>query len=497
MLKELRTKMKINSKWFLVIIIAVGIFLRLHNGAELFNYNHDQDLAGWVIKDVLINHHLRLIGQLTSTPGVFIGAFFYYLLIPFYLVFRMDPIGGIYLVALIGAFAVWSCFYVFSKMFNEKVGLISALIYALSPYIVFNDREVVPTMPLMLWSIWFFYSLHLILKGDQKKGFLLAAILIAFIWHINLGLVILLPIYVVALILSKKKLDFKVFLLSTAILIVLSAPLIFFEARHGFSQTKAIFLSTTQGQGDILRGTAKAAKIFDVVVKDVTNLIWGYPAGIPNSLAFWLVSAASLVVFLKGKIKKDIFYIMTLWFGITVGFFTLYSKTVSEYYLNSLTIVWVAVSAIILENIIESKKFKYVGYLLLVGFSVLSFYRFFTYHANRQGYVERKEVIAYIKADALSRGFPCVSISYITSPGYNLGYRYFIWLDSLKTKEISTKVPVYSVVFPLSGVDKSDKYFGSLGVINPDYSRYNEKTINESCQGYDFNLTDSMFGYTQ
>jgi hypothetical protein len=106
-------------------------------------------------------------------------------------------------------------------------------------------------------------------------------------------------------------------------------------------------------------------------------------------------------------------------------------------------------------------------------------------------------VIAFIKSDAVVHGYPCVAISYITDPGYNLGYRYFVWMDNIKTKAPSSNAPVYTIVFPLSRVDKLDITFGALGVINPDYSRYNKKGIERSCQGDNENLTGSMFGYTQ
>ena len=69
----------VENNWILILIAAIGLFLRLYKGREMFMYNHDQDLAGWIIKDVIVNHHFRLIGQLTSTPGIFIGPYFYYL----------------------------------------------------------------------------------------------------------------------------------------------------------------------------------------------------------------------------------------------------------------------------------------------------------------------------------------------------------------------------------------------------------------------------------
>ncbi len=483
--------------YLLGLIILAGAFFRIYNGAQLFDYTHDQDLAGWIIKDVVVNHHLRLIGQLTSTPGVFIGPIFYYLLIPFYMAARMDPIGGIYLVLILGIFTIWSVYFVFKEIFNKNVGLVGALIYAVSPYTVFNDKRVVPTMPLMLWSVWFFYSLHLIIKGDQKRGFVYAAILTALIWHINFGLAILLPLYLVAIFISKTKINLNSLLVGFVLTVVLSLPLILFEVRHGFSQTNAIFFSATKSQGDVIRGVAKVKKIYDVVTKDVASVVWGYPAGIPKPLAFWIVFGSSIILLLKGKVDKKIFSIMMLWFLATAGFFSVYSKPVSEYYLDSLTIVWIAFISLALGALIESKRLKFVALILMTAFFGYSAYRFFIYPINKSGYVERKAVVNFIKEDALAHNYPCTSISYITSPGNQLGYRYFFWLANMHVNEPKSGAPVYTIVFPLSMVDKFDKSFGALGLILPDYKKYNKKDIEKSCAGDNANVVNSMFGYTE
>lgn len=113
------------------------------------------------------------------------------------------------------------------------------------------------------------------------------------------------------------------------------------------------------------------------------------------------------------------------------------------------------------------------------------------------GYVERKAIVKYINEDAEAHGYPCISISYITNPGYNLGYRYFFYLDNMHVNDPKSGSPVYTIVFPLSLVDKFDKRFGVLGLILPDYIKYNKKDVDKSCQGENANLTDPMFGYTE
>ena len=55
----------IKSNWQIILIVVVGLFLRVYKYDQLFGYNHDNDLAGWIVKDIVVDKHLRLIGQET------------------------------------------------------------------------------------------------------------------------------------------------------------------------------------------------------------------------------------------------------------------------------------------------------------------------------------------------------------------------------------------------------------------------------------------------
>ena len=179
----------LKKNWLIILIVVFGLSLRLYRVVPRFTYSHDQDLIGWFIRDVL-SGHLRLVGQETSVPGVFIGPVFYYLLIPFYLLFGLSPVGGQAFVLVLSILTIISIYFVFEKIFNRKFGLIGAFVYSVSFYFVLNNVEVVPTMPISLWSIWFLYSLFLLLKG-KKFGYVLSFGLIAFAWSISFVLVLL------------------------------------------------------------------------------------------------------------------------------------------------------------------------------------------------------------------------------------------------------------------------------------------------------------------
>ncbi len=484
------------SNKYLIAIIFLGLILRLFKVIELFMYSHDNDLAGWFVKDIVINHHLRLIGQETSTQGIFIGPIFYYLLVPFYLVSNMDPIGGIFLVLVLGLFTIYSFYFVFAKVFNKNVGLVASLIYAISFYTVANDHEVVPTMPVILWTVWFFYSLFLILKSKQKQGFLLLGFLLGIVWHLNMALILLTPLVIVSLFLSKSKLVFKSVFNGILAFIFMSIPLALFEIRHNFSQTKSLFVSLSTNQHDALTGFDKVKRVFYLAAKDLNGLLWGSSIKINFELTLFILLSLGLILLIKTSYKKLILILLG-WFLLYFLFFSLYSKVVSEYYLNGLITFYIGILAISISYISLQKYGKLLSIFIIAIFSIWNINRIITQPLNKTGYIERKAVIEEIKRDSTERGFSCVSISYITDPGYDLGYRYFIWRSNLKTKKISNVVPVYSIVFPMKPVFKTDKSFGGIGLIYPNYQILNKDSIEKNCEGSDYTLENPMFGFTQ
>jgi uncharacterized membrane protein len=494
---KLKIKKFIARNYLFLIILGLGLFLKSYKPLQLFIYSHDQDLAGWMIKDILVNKHLRLIGQETSTQGVFIGPLFYYLLIPFYLLFNMDPAGGVLMVTLLGAFGIWSFYFVFLKIFNKPTGLIASLVYATSFYTVLTDREVVPTTPVIMWTVWFLYSLHLVLKGEQKKGFILGGVLLGLVWNFNLALAIIAPLVLIAYFLGRKKLNINAVILGAISLMATSAPLILFELRHGFSQTKAILSSLATGQGGLFGFLTKLYRANILISKNTAGLLWGSVINIEHKWALYLLIGLLFFLAIKKLIKKEMAMLWSVWLAIYAMFFSLNSIILSEYYFNGMTVIWIGIVSVTISSLFNEERFKKLSILLIILFLAINLYRFFSINISSNGYIEKKQLVTYIKEDALAHNYPCVAVSYITKPGFNFGYRYFFWQEDMHVNNPDSGSPVYSIVFPHGLVDRIDKSFGSLGLILPDYKRYTEEEIEISCSGENSNLTNPMFGYTE
>jgi hypothetical protein len=129
----------------LCAIVIIGLFFRLYQSYNWMLYGHDQDLAAWIVKDITVGHHFRLVGQETSINGLFIGGMYYYSQIPFFLLFNMHPYGTMPFPILIALLTIFSLYFVNTKLFNSKVGLLSAFFYAISINHSLLDRWSVPT----------------------------------------------------------------------------------------------------------------------------------------------------------------------------------------------------------------------------------------------------------------------------------------------------------------------------------------------------------------
>lgn len=466
------------NKVLIFLVLILGLLTRSYQFRDRASYTHDNDLAGWVVKDIAVDKHLRLIGQLTSSPGIYIGGLFYYLQVPFYRMANMDPIGGVWLSITIGLLGVASMWYV--------GGFIPSLIYAISFLISNTEREVVPTTPVFLWSIWFYYTFVQLWKGN-KKWLYAAAILISLIWHFNLALILGVPLLLLAFIKNIKTYNLRDILLPLLLCLVLNLPLLVFEYRHGFTQTKALIgtLTTVGGKSSYTDRFGKFTQTIRYTLRNANRLF------VDDSIKInpWVIPTIILGGILLFSAWR---WLVVGWMVLYIAFFSLHPLPLSEYYLNGMTIVWVLGAGWLLAKLPRS-----VSAIILTLFLYHNLDRLFSYQTNHAGYIERKAIVNYIKEDAAKFNYPCIAVSYITSPGNNFGYRYWFWWYGLKTMRPDSLAPVYTIVFPHSYVNRMDKTFGSLGLILPDYSRYTKESIAKSCAIPDQNLSESMFGFTK
>lgn len=454
------------SRIFLIAIFILGMFMRTYQLVARYGYDHDGDLASWIIKDIVVDKHLRLVGQLTSASGIYIGPLFYYALIPFYFLTRMDPVGGLGFSVIIGTASLFSLYYVVNKLHGRKTAMTTTLFYAGSYILASTDRAVVPTTPVMLWSIWFYYAV-------SAGNLYLSTFLLGLVWHINLALGLLSPLVFF------RKYSLKTWIIAGLIFIITSTPLITFEAKHDFIQTRSL-ISSFSTHGITPNYSKKFKQVILYSARNINNIV-----GLNNNYLLPAILLLGLLLHTRRRIFAG-------WILLYVIFFTFHPIILSEYYLNGLNILWLLAMGLII-----SRLPRFQAIVLLAVFIGLNLHLFLSSSGNGNGYVERKNLVTYITANAASQGFPCIAVSYMTSPGYDLGYRYLFWLKNLHVNHPDSGSPVYTIVFPHTLAGRLDATFGGLGVVLPDQNRYFTDQIKQSCSGANSNLTDPMFGFTK
>ena len=481
----------------LVIILLIALFFRTYKIIDRIEFAHDGDLYSWIVEDIAVNHHFRLIGQLTSAPGIFIGPIFYYTLVPFFILTHMDPIGSLIPVTILGLLTVFSYYFVLSKLFKKEVGLIAAFLYAVLLVTVNTDRWVVPTVTTSMWAIWYFYALMMISRGNFFILPLLG-VLIGFIWDIHIALIPTLIAVPFAILISRKSPKAREIVNFIIIFFITSLPLIAFELRHNFSQTLSLINNlTTPLPGPT--GFYKSKLVLDMVARNTNSLFFTPQSfNFTNNILFVLTILLSTLILVKTKlIRLKELLPLYVWIIGPIVFFSISSSPISEYYFANIGVLFIIFVSLFLCVIYKSSVVgKVIVLTILTIICLKNAYFLVNQSFYNKGYVEKKALVATIKKDAIEKQYPCVGITYITAPGENVGFRYFFYLNKIHLVHPSTDVPTYNIVIPDELSKEPEKKFGHIGLILP--NKVPQKEVYEkSCQIPNTNLTDSMFGYVE
>lgn len=486
-----------NPKVIALVIILLGVFLRTYKVAERFEWGHDADLFSWIVKDILVNHHIRLIGQLTSAPGIYIGGLFYYMLVPFYWAFNMNPLSALIPVSLLGIVTMILYFVIFSKLFNRTIGVFALFIDGILLYNVGVDRWVVPTVLTNLWTLLYFYSLIKIVRKDFSNLWLLG-VLLGLIWHVHIALIPTLIAVPVAFILSKKIPNFRSILTFLVGVFVGSFPFFLFEYKHHFSQTFSIIENFTVDHGGG-KGFSKLALNYIKISKTLVDYLFLPNGNIVDPKIFATLFLFSGLFLFKTKLislKENI--LLVSWFIGPLVFFSISSTIVSEYYFSSYYILYLVIAVFWLSSLFNKNKvLQKIIIFAFVFIAIKNVFYFITIEPYQNNYLQKKDIVDFITQDSKEKGYPCVAVSYITQPGNNVGFRYLFYLNNLHVNNVISGSPIYSIVIPSSWASNEISYqSGVIGVIPPKEIK-SKDLIEKSCSGQNSNLTDPMFGYSE
>ncbi len=235
--------------FLLLAVLFLGAFLRFYRIGELATFRGDQakELLGAA---EILGGHLTLIGIKTSLSEVRNGAVMYYLLAPFLLIFRFNPVAGGVLQLLLSLATVVTVFFLGKSLGGLRLGLLVAFLIATSALLVDYARQTMLAFyPLFFVSLSLFLLWRIIIHFSRLRVFLLG-LLLGFMLQVHYStLVPLLVAFAAPFIFLKRAKILDYFLFIILGFLVGFSPIIAFELRHEFFQTKML-LSFLEKSGE-------------------------------------------------------------------------------------------------------------------------------------------------------------------------------------------------------------------------------------------------------
>lgn len=436
----------LRKNFLILLILVLAAFMRLYHIGDYITFLGDEGRDVLVVKGIL-EGKLVFLGPRASAGDFFLGPLYYYMMAPFLLLWRFDPVGPAVMVALFGIATVYLVFLVGKEFFGRKAGYFAAALYAVSPLVLIYSRSSWNPNPVPFFTLLMLWVLYKGVRAYSWKLFFLAGILYGVLIQLHYIVVFLAVIIFLFLLLApiiEKKFSvsrlLKQFLLMGAGFLVALSPFLAFEIKNQFPNIKTIFgfmFSSTVTKEEV--GAPFMSIVQDVFVRVFARLIYRFPQVgdfehyTDSQLQIWQVVAiitALIALFLVYKAKNRVqMVLLGLWFILGVTLFGFYKKPIHDYYFSFLFPLPFLLFGNVLAQISKLKPKLISSSIVVFLFLGLVYFHIlgapFMKPANKQ-----KEQMKTIAEFVLSKtnGQP-FNFALISSNNTDHAYRYFFHLE--------------------------------------------------------------------
>lgn len=433
-----------NIKLLLFIVIILCIILSIFprvidalNQNPIFGF--DQGREYLAARNIVVNHKFILIGTelgagSAGLSGLFHGPIYYYLLTIPFILFNGNPAGSTWLMFLFGILSIIFSYYFGKKVFNKNIGIIFALLVAISPVLIAQSRFLwSPNMSTLFILISFFF-IYRFIKDKKRKDIFLSAFFAAFTYNFEMAIAIPLSItlFVYSIFIFRKKVINYLYILEG--LLIGFIPMFLFELRHGFMGFKGII--------NYLFSDKKSSSFDIVLVLDhLKSFIFNFKDTFPiDNVILSAIFLCSLLVvtayLLKDENKKELKKFITFFFfliPITFIVFIFLRNTVWTYYLIDLSLTYIilfsyVIYAFYIRKLKTSLKISIIILLVLVSVGLYSSVKTSLYDYPDYGgtakLIGKMDAVDYIYKDASKKPF---NLFVFSPPVYTYPYDYLIW----------------------------------------------------------------------
>lgn len=424
---------------FLIFCVVTAFLLRTHLLSSRLFFGPEQGRDFLVIRDIVNNHKLTLIGSKTDIDGLFHGPIYYYLAtIPF--VFSSgNPLGvSLFFIALYSVTVCGMYMVTFEITKNVRTSAFSAVLYTVSYGVIASSRWLSnPPLSIPFSVLYMFFTVRLIQKkylsiiGVVISYALLGqAELINFVLFGTIGLIVLVR-YRATLVHIPKPL----MVIAGILLVVLSiGNFALFNVKHEFLITNSILRLLHSGtlSKPLLLSFVEAFRMLCYRMATMVGLVsWESGAVVSVSIAYCLVRLRN---------RSKVYDLVIIWILIPTATLALLRHGVLEQlYIGSFSAYIVAIS---IASAFALEKNKLLGYALALYILIQNMVAYVSYLPKNQHvffqvqqldvrFSDQLQVIDGIYARAKGRNF---QIQSYTIPYFlQDGWIYLFWYEGTRT----------------------------------------------------------------
>ncbi|MBI3954613.1 hypothetical protein HY333_01070 [Candidatus Collierbacteria bacterium] len=201
---------------------------------KLFSFEYDQERDYQVVQQMVEKLKPTLIGpRVVSSAGFFLGPWYFYLQIPFFLLSRGNPLYQAYLTGIVNVASTLLLFWLLTKLTRRRfLSLLSALMWTVT-----LDRTSWNVTFVPLFALIFLLQYFSLKNAPTPKQIFLLTLTFFFGLNFHVQFIFLLPLWLTSVLkFTKSSLSdplVKVALLALPVLLSF-LPLIIFDLRHEF-----------------------------------------------------------------------------------------------------------------------------------------------------------------------------------------------------------------------------------------------------------------------
>lgn len=224
------------------IIILISVFFAFFNLDKQYGFEFDQERDYNIVRSIITEGKLTLIGpRVVSSAGFYLGPWYYYLNVPFYLLFNGEPSFAAYFTGFIN---ILTCLLIYIVLHRETKSMSMSFLASVL-WVSSANRSSWNVSFVPLFFLGFLYLYFELSRKWHLKSFIFLTLIFSFALHFHPQMIFLLPLWLQ--IIRSHRPNVRQSLLITASFLIPILPLIFFDLRHDFVNSNAAmrFLNQT------------------------------------------------------------------------------------------------------------------------------------------------------------------------------------------------------------------------------------------------------------